>query len=414
MTDQQVPASDAPGVSQFIPGGPLQDSPEGVQDGDFGLGGDLSKQLVEALEKRWNPDDPGATTLEPDPDPDNPSADTAATPVPAPEPPAGTPAGEDGGGGERAADAPGGAATPASDDTTPPVTPPAGEGAEEFSPGSYFDEYFGTHLTREQAQQLAGMIGGLQSLSPEQRAELDRVLAGGQPGVYPATMGQQPGQQQVATQPQVQVATDPASDPAVALLGPRPDNDEYLAAQWDMSARVARAQHQSNEALRADLERNTQMELQRQREAAATRITEAESSWRARYPAVTDAEFDGLKDRAIRSGTFQALVNQYHGDVAQATDAIYEQHLWTDPNLRARAIANIASGRQPGDPTTPDPSSPVAQQQAETEQGRRALASSVAGGGGSITPQTTSVPADPDQKKATMIQEIASQHEFTQ
>lgn len=418
MTDQQTPATDHPGVGQFIPGGPLEDSPEGVQDGDFGLGGDLSRQLVEALEKRWNADDPGATTLEDDtPTPTvPPSADTAATPVPAPDPATGAePAAEDGGGGERAADAPDGAATVASDDTTPPAAATLDPASDDFSPGAYFDEFFGTHLTREQAQELAGMIGGLQALSPAQRARLDEVLARG-PGEYPATMGQQPQQhpEYQANPPQPQVAVDPASDPAVAILGPRPDTDEYLAAQWDISARLARAQHQSNEALRADIARTTQMEMQRQQEANAARITAAEDAWRSKYPVLTPAEFDGLKDRAIRSGTFPALVAQYHGDVGQAVDAVYEQHFWADPALRQKAVANLASGRTAGDPATPDPSSPVAQQQAETEAGRRALASSVAGGGGSITPSSTSLPTDPDKKKQAMVQELASQHDFTQ
>jgi hypothetical protein len=396
-----------------------------VQDGEFGLGGNLRDQLLTALESRWNADDPGATTLEPTTD-SPPSADTAATPAPAPQPStdAGPPqdqSGEDGAGGGRAAedDGQGAAASPpppdASSAPAPSDTPPAPPAADDaFDLGSYFNDYFGTPLNREQAQHLAGMISGLQNLTPDQRAELDRVLAQGRLGQYPATMGvpAQPSmhpQQQMPDQQQMQ--QQQGVDPAVAILGPRPD-DEYLAQQWDITARATRAQHEQMTALQADIARTTEMEMQRQQAQVAERTTRAQQAWRESHPILSDAEFDALTDSAVRSGTFPALVNKHHGDIDAATAALYDQHFWADPALREKAIANLASGRQAGN-GQPDPNSLVAQQQAQTDAGRQALASSVAGGGGSVTPQSTSVPSDPDKRKAAMTAEIAAQHDFT-
>lgn len=399
------------------PGGQPSDHPEGIRTDDWGTSGDLREQITRALEQRWNADDPGATTLDDDSPPSLPddtgSADTAATPDPAPEP---SPSGpsqrqpdEAGAGDGRAADTTGGAATPdvpAAPDPAP-TTPPS---ADEFDAGKYLNDYFGTNLTREQAEHVAGVIGGLQALSPEQRRMLDEALSGGQPYQYPATTGTPA---QPAPQMQQAQGQPPADDPAVAVLGPRPDNDEYAAQQWDTTARAVRYNHEQTSALRADIDAQTRAELARTQAANQARIDNAANDWRSTYSDLSDGEFQALSDRAVRSGTFPALVAAHHGDVDAATRALYEQTFWSDPDLRARAIANISSGRAPGDSGTVDPSSPVAQSQAEVDAGRQALASSVSGGGGSVPRASTGVPADPAQRKAAMVAEIQAQGDFT-
>lgn len=411
MTDAATTSND------LVPGG-QHDDPNDLRTDDFGLGGDLRKQLTDALTKVWDADDPGATPIPDDtappatPSPDDTgSADTAATPAPAPET---SPAdaqgqqGEDGAGGGRAADDGGGAATQTSPATTPPAPTNAGDATgDDFDLGEFLNGYFGTPLNKEQAQYLAGAFANLQSLSPQQRAELDRVLAGGQPNAYPATMGQA-----VSHQTAPESLTTPPDDPALAVLGNRPD-DDYLGAQWDMNAATIRANSQRLDQIQAEIERNTQAEMQRQAQAHAARIEEAKASWREQHKDLADAEFDGLLKRAELSQTFPGLVAAHHGDITAATNALLEQHYWSDPALRERAIANIASGRQAGDATQVDPANGVAQQQAAVDAGRQQLASSVAGGGGSVTPATATPPTDPDKRKAAMAQEIAANHDFT-
>lgn len=419
MTDQAAVTPEAPTRPSLVPGGQVDD-PNELRTDDFGLGGDLRKQLVDALEKKWNPEDPGATTL--DDETDDSSADTAATPAPAPEtsqPDASQgQAAQDGAGGGRAADEGGGAATQApTDDTTPPAPTTAPTAEEEFDLKAYVRDYFGTDLTREQSQRLFGMLSRLQSLSPEEQAYLDQVLSGGQQGQFPATLGQpaQP-QQQVVAPPypgQTGHQADASPDPAVAVLGPRPDADEYAAQQWDLTARAVRAQSEQLSAIEQNIAATTRAQQEQQYQQAVARIDSAQSAWREQYKVLSDGEFDGLVARAAQTGTFPALIQAHHGDIEAATNALLEQQFWADKNLRERAIANIASGRQPGDATQLDPSSPVAQDAAAADAGRQALAGSVAGGGGSITPQTTAVPKDPEKKKQAMVQELASQHDFT-
>lgn len=391
--------------STIVPGG-QQDDATALRTDDFGLNGDLQQQLVDALSAKWNPDDPGATELPDGPivEPTQVPADTAATPVPAPDPSSTTAIGDgDGAGGGRAAASGEGAATQApADDATPPASNNATPAAEEFRAGDYFDQYFGTPLDRAQAQELAGIIGGLQALSPQQRAALDATLAGRTPDAYPATMGQ-PVQQQA---PQQQLADDPAAQ----ILGPRPD-DEYAAQQWDITARAVRYQAEQTAAIQQDIARQTQADQARQLAAAQAAIDTAERGWREQHTTLSDAEWDSLRDRAVRSQTFPGLLAAHHNDYNAAVTALYEQQFWADPNLREKAIANVASGRAAGTGQV-DPNNAVAQQQATVDAGRQALASSVAGGGGSVTPQSSEVPRDPEKKKAAMIADLAT-HDFT-
>lgn len=398
--------------SNPIPGGLIPDpGASALQEGDFGLDGDLRATMLAALESRWNADNPGATTL-PDDDASTQSAADQAAGANQPDPAtpstavAPTPALEDGAG--VGGDAGEGAA-PVDPALLPPGTPPSTSAptpASDFDLNAYARDYFGTNLTPDQARELFGVLGGLQALTPEQRYTLDQTLAGGAPNQYPATTGQ-------PVQP-ITPGPAPSSSPPANPLGlpPRPD-DEYEARIYDQYiAPLAAATQAQLSDVQANIARTTQAQLDRQRAEADAQIASSASAWRAQHPILTDGEYDALTDRIIRSGTFGPLV-QAHGSVAAATSAALDQFFWADPTLRQKAIANIASGRQAGDPSTSDPTSPVAQQAASDAAQRQGRAASVAGGGGNSTPRGPApAPTDAASRKQAMIQELAAQGDF--
>ncbi len=392
------------------------DDPGDLQLGDHGLNGDLRAAMLSALEKNWQPD--GA----PDglPDDNNDAATAAGSPQPDPATTttqAPTPGVEDGAGagGEAPGAGDGAAPDPALGAPAAPAPTPAPD--DQFSLDAYARDYFGTSLTPDQARELFGIVGGLQSLTPEQRRILDQTLAGGQPGQYPATIGQ-PTQPQHQQQPPLQPQPpyqDPAQSPprAPAFLPPRPD-DEYEANIYDRYLAPLATQTEARlAAIQADIERTTQAQLARENAEMISHITRASDEWRSAHQDLTDGEYDALVDRVTRSGVFAPLV-QAHGSPYVATQAALDQFFWADPNLRARAIANTASGRAEGDATQQDAGSPVAQQQASTEATRQARAASVAGGGGRSTPRGDQQPTPTDTagRKSAMVNELASNHEW--
>lgn len=396
MTDQAAPPA-APPTEGRVPGG-LTDDPgaSALQEGDFGLDGDLRTTMLRALEQRWNPDDPGQTTLDDD---DSTSADTAATPDPASD----SPTGEDGAGAGGEGDGEGAAPVDPSAAATPPGTPPS-DARDDFSLDEYASQYFGTRLTRDQARNLFATLNGLQNLTPQQREELDHVLSGGQAGQFPATTGQ-PIQQ---TQPSI----TPESPPG---LPSRPLDDDYEAQQYydRFIAPLAQTTQAQLSTIQQQIAQTTAAQQARERAEHEAQITRASEEWRARHAGLTDGEYDALVERITRSGVFAPMV-QSQGNVTAATHAVLDQFFWADENLRARAIANLASGRAAGDPATVDPSSPVAQQQAADDAQRQARAASVAGGGGSTTSRGAApAPKDAAGRKAAMIQELAAEGDFS-
>lgn len=402
MSDQSTatpppPARDPRGNQ--IPGGQVPDpGASALQEGDFGLDGDLRATMLAALEERWGKDDPDADA---DADADSTAADTDATPGPDPATTSPATTGEDGAG--VGGDAGEGAA-PVDPAQPPPGTPPTDE---DFSLDQYAQDYFGTRLTPAQSRELFGLLGGLQAMSPEQRAQLDAILAGGAPNQYPATTGQ-------PVQPITpgQAATPPATP---SHLPPRPPDEDYEAQRlYDQYiAPLATETSAQLEAIRAEQARITQAQLARQQQEMVSVIEAESAAWRAEHPVLSDGEFDALTDKIARSGVFAPLMHS-QGNPAAATRAALDQFFWADPTLRARAVANIASGRAAGDPHTPDPDSPIAQQQAVAEAGRQARAASVTGGGGSATPRgQTPAPTTPDARKQAMIQTLAAEGNFS-
>lgn len=407
MTDTtQSPTQTPTQAPGLVPGG-LVDDPgaSALQEGDFGLDGDLRATMLAALESRWNTDDPGATTLDADSDA-KPGPDPA-TPSPAAATPA---AGEDGAGvgddgvGEGAA--PVDPALTADPGTAPPNT------ETDFDLDSYAEQYFGTRLNPTQARELFAVLGGLQSLSPDQRAQVDQIVAGGAPNQYPVTTGQPVPQQVPITSP----ATPSAAPLAPTGLPPRPPDDDYEAQRlYDTYIAPLAASTQAQLAsINENIAATTRAQQAQDQERIVAQIETSATSWRAQHPILTSGEYDALTDRITRSGTFPALINAHRGDIAAATSAALDQFFWADPTLRARAIANVASGRQAGDPRSPDPTSPVAQQAASADTQRQARAASVAGGGGSTTSRgQTPTPKDSASRKQAMIQSLAAEGDFS-
>jgi hypothetical protein len=373
-----------------------------LQEGDFGLDGDLRATMLQALETHFQENDAD-------------EADGTDQPPATPSPDAATPApGEDGAGG--GGDAGEGAAP---DDLAPaapgaaPTVPGTPEDAMQFSLDAYAQEYFGTKLTPAQARELFSVLGGLQSLTPAQREQVDRIVAGGAPDQYPVTQGQPvaPITQPPATPPSATSPTSPLGQPF--SLPPRPD-DEYEAQLYDKYiAPLAAATTTQLSQIQAEIDRNTQAQLAREQQEIMAAVESSANAWRAEHPVLTQGEFDALTDKVARSQVFPAMVRT-HGSPAEATRAVLDQFFWADPNLRSKALANVASGRAAGDPHTIDPDSPVAQQNAALEANRQARAASVAGGGGAATPRgAVPQPKDAAGRKQAMIQELAQQGDFS-
>ena len=391
-----------------IPGG-LMDDPgaSALQEGEFGLDGDLRSTMLQALETHFqNTDDTTDTN-------DAATADGIDQPPATPSPDAAPPAsGEDGAGGGGDA---GEGAAPADPASSPPSTPPPGEDATQFSLDQYAEQYFGTRLNPAQARELFSVLGGLQSLTPAQRAQVDRIVAGGAPDQYPVTQAQ-PVQQTQAPITQPGPPATPAQGIGTAgpfALPPRPD-DEYEAQIYDKYiAPLANATTSQLANIQAEIDRNTQAQLAREQQEIMSAVEQTANAWRADHPVLSDGEFDALTDKVARSQVFPAMIRT-HGNPADATRAVLDQFFWADPALRSKALANVASGRVAGDPNAVDPNSPIAQQNADLEKNRQARAASVAGGGGSATPRgTVPQPKDSAGRKAAMIQELAAQGDFS-
>lgn len=393
-----------------VPGGLIDDpGASALQEDDFGLDGDLRATMLAALESRWNADDPGATELESD---TQTAADSDATSGPDPATPSTTPVVEDGAGvgdvgvGEGAA--------PVDPTLTPDPGTPSPEDAQ-FSLDTYAEQYFGTRLNPAQARELFAVLGGLQNLTADQRAQVDQIVAGGAPNQYPVTTGQPVPQQVPVTSPAPPPATTPGLPGPAAGLPPRPPDDDYEAQRMydQYIAPLAASTQQQLADIQANIAHTTATQQAAEQDRVVAQIEAAATTWRDAHPVLTPGEYDALTDRITRSGTFPALINAHRGDIPAATAAALDQFFWADPTLRARAIANVASGRAAGDPTTLDPTSPVARDAASADIQRQARAASVAGGGGSTTSRGQApTPKDSASRKQAMIQTLAAEGNF--
>lgn len=372
VTDDTPPATQR---NLTIPARPADEG--GIRDDNFGLDPNIGDMLAEALDRKFN-------------------ADTAATPAPAPDP------------GESAAPTAGeGAGGGGADEDAAAASPPA-PAPDTFVLDDYARDYFGTNLTREQAAHLFSILDNLNGASPEQRQQIDAILAGraipqitGGPPAPPEGTGQAPGQ--VSLTPQ-----------QVGLPARPGDHDPEGQHVYDtLIAPTYQAIIAQQEALRADIAATTATQQQQIQQQQAARIDTAVQSWRSGKVTedgkgiLSDGEFDALQAKVVRSQIFPSLLNSMHGNVEQAVNAAFDQMFWADPTFRDRAMANAASGR---DPLTgsPDPANPQAQAAASTAEGRKALAASVAGGGGSTVSRTPPAPRTKSERHAAMVGELAA------
>lgn len=399
MTDQseQRPASTPPG------GPAVDESPELTED-DFGLNGDLADTIARGLEERWKNQQslaPNSTddTTSPDGTADGASQPDPTTSAPAAtEPPQGQ-AADDAGGAGVGGDAPEGAAP----DGAPPGTAPAA-GQDDFSLDQYAADYFGTRLTAEQSRELFGIFGGLSALTPEKRAILDAMLAGGPVPSEFVQGGQQQAPASIIQPPAQPQYTAPPTQNAPGYPSRPGDDDPDGQHYYDQFiAPLAATQAQ----LQQQLQHTTQQQLAQQQQVAAAEIGRAADAWRTSHADLSDAEFARVEDNLIRAGILPNLLN-VHGSYTAATTAALEQMFWADPQLREKAIANISSGRLPGNGASTDPASSITQQQQEADRARAGLASSVSGGGGgNVTREPTiGVPKTKAERDVALRQEL--------
>lgn len=383
-----------------------------LQTGDFGLNGDLKATMLAALEATWDKDDPGATQLPAD-DADTISPDTPATAAPDPTSAVPPQAAADGAAG---AEAGGDGAAP--DLPASPAAPNPDAAEAPFDLNTFARDYFGTDLNPAQARELFGLLNGLQNLSPAQQAQVDAVLAGGAQGQYPITAPQQEYAPQPQIPGQLQIPGQPAPQPAIGQpplgLPPRPDDSDYEGQQvYDRYiAPMATMVDQRMATIEQQVAATTAAQQLREREGNAATITQASEVWRAEHPEITDGEWARLTDNVIRSGTLMPMVAA-HGDFSKATRAVLEQHFWADDQLRAKAIANISSGRA-ANTGLPDATSPIASDASEIERQRQARAASVAGGGGGQTPRGGDIttPTSTEGRKAAMVAALSAEGNF--
>ena len=376
-----------------------------LQTDDFGLNGDLKATMLAALEATWDKDNPGATQLPPEDAAPTTSPDTPAQAAPDPSSAVPPQAAADG---TTGAEAGGDGAAP--DLPVSPVVPNSPD--VPFDLNIFARDYFGTDLSPAQARELFSRLNGLQNLSPQQQAQLDAMLAGGPQGQYPVTAPMQGAPEQYAPQPnaggQNAIGQPPLGLPA------RPDDNDYEGQQvYDRYiAPMATMVDQRMASIEQQVAATTAAQQLREREGNAATITAASDSWRTEHPEITDGEWARLTDNVIRSGTLMPMVAA-HGDFSKATRAVLEQHFWADDQLRAKAIANISSGRAAGT-GLPDPASPITTDATEIERQRQARAASVAGGGGGQTPRGGDIatPTSKDGRKAAMVAALSAEGDF--
>lgn len=365
----------------------------------FGLNGNLAEMVEAALEERFKePQGEGGEGTEEPQTPDENAGTSDAAEQPSPDPTTAEvpdPAPVDGAGGG----APEGAAPV--DGGTPPASPPVQQqpGEDDFSLDVYATEYFGTPLNREQARELFGILGGLQNLTPEKKAQIEQIVTGGGTGLpqtSPAPQGPSPS---------VPIQAPGQPVPGLPLIPQRPTDDfpeeqryydQYLAPLYAQQQQIAE-----------QVAANTQAQLAREQEQIVSTISSATEAWRESHPIVTAGEFDALIDQFAREGTLESLARS-HGGWDKAVAAGLDRLFWADESLRTRALANTASGRDPYT-AVPDPSNPTQQQQSAADIERQVRAGSVAGGGGGQVPRTQpESPKDPEAKRQAMTAEIAA------
>lgn len=243
-----------------------------------------------------------------------------ATPEPLPStPPAGSPGAHaptvDGG--QVPSGAPGTPGTPSTPSAPAPV-----------DLNTLTEQMFGRPLSQEEAYNLFAIGHDLSRLTPQQAAEVERIVYGQAPLTpFQQGQGQPPGS---VTQGQ----PAPAGVPAGTFTGPPPEAEEidpYLQSQLapiqqQLSAIQQTVAQQQAIAQDAQLSRNKAIIDQ-----ATSAFMEARS--------LTPEESHALQVAVAQSGTFAALTQRHNGDVAGAINEALDTAYWRDPVLREREVA---------------------------------------------------------------------------
>lgn len=255
---------------------------------------------------------------------------------------------------EAAAPAPAPADTPAGDGAVAPLPAAAVEGGDgegavgsAAPPAPLPDHYdiLGHKITPAQAEAALNVYAWASGLTPEQVQAVERAL-----NPEPAAAGVQP-----PAAPAAPAQPDPYEDPAMT----------------ELRAQVAQ-QAAALEQLQAQRQPEVDQQLLQARTDVATDVME---KVRTTYD-LNDAEQELLAQRVAASGMLP-MYEQQTGDFRAALDKAVEQHIWTDPYYREKAIAQQTA---------------AAAAQSQTIEERKAASSALGGSTGSAPRQTEAPP----------------------
>ena len=261
---------------------------------------------------------------------------------------------------------------------TPPIVdehaapPPAGFSADEFLRAAYGD------VNETLVVGMADMVDRYQRMPPELRQVVDEAFMGRMPAVAQPAPTPAP-----APTPQPQPTAQPGFDPWLDdPTAPRPP----VVAQPDPQT-VAQL-----EQTRAQLEQIQALEAARIQREVTSAADAAVSAIRTRYPTLTEAEVAGIAFAVNQSGNVTNGLTQGY-DPRLVWENTAEQLIWTNPELRSKAIA--AQNQIPAT-TLPPTTQPIPARTEVDEAQRQARAAAVSGGSGvAQSPLTSLAPPEP-------------------
>lgn len=265
--------------------------------------------------------------------------------------------------------------------TTTPEPPAQPQPSDSFSADEFYRAAFGT-VDETLVRGTADMVQRYQQLPPEYRAIVDDLFSGRTPAVL-----QQPAPQPVPAptpQPQPQPSPQPQYDPW--LDDPSTVYQQPTAAPPPAPAQPDPVTLAALEQTRREIEDLRAIEaarIQREVESAANM---AAANIRSQYPGLTDGELAGIAYAVNQSG-FVAQGLAQGQDPRAVWEQAAEQIIWTNPELRPKAIAAQSQLPSTAVPTV----TPIPQRDESTEAERRARAAAVAGGSGVAQSPLTSI-----------------------
>ena len=296
-------------------------------------------------------------------------------------------------------DAPAEPAGPVIGPVPAPSPPP-----DAFSADEFYRAAFGT-VDETLVRGTADMVQRYQNLPPEYRQIVDDLFS----GRTPTALQPQPQYQQPAPQPQPQPAPAPQSPYDPWLDDPTvPQTQPQAPAPVQPDPATLAALEQTRREIE-DLRAIEAARIQREVESAANA---AVSNIRSQYPDLTEGEIAGIAYAVNQSGYVAQGLAQGQ-DPRAIWEQAAEQIIWTNPELRPKAIA--AQAQLPVTAVPPS-ATPIPDRDEATEAERRARAAAVAGGSGvaqspltSLTPpgEQFSPPTDAAGRRGWSVDQIA-------